>query len=285
MLSADESEANLLHANSLPATGRRHKIARWEGPERVSACGAPPGRSPRDAVDCPPQASSSAPPHNDLPLRPGSARRDWLHAARSEPPPRDERHREVPRRRVPRVAGGVGAFLRAFPLDDAPSSGRAVASRSFAPRGRRPRPCARSSSSSRTPASSAPCPSSSSRTASALMFTAPIIVTVLAFPLLGERVGLPRWVAVAVGFGGRPRHHPSREPPLRPLGAARARLGLLLCGLPDMDPAPDPRGIRPRPSSSTPPRRARSSPRSRFRGSHACPPRQATSPRSPESGW
>ena len=39
-------------------------------------------------------------------------------------------------------------------------------------------------------------------TASAVMFTAPIIVTVLAFPLLRERVGLPRWLAVAVGFAG-----------------------------------------------------------------------------------
>ena len=39
-------------------------------------------------------------------------------------------------------------------------------------------------------------------TASAVMFTAPIIVTALAVPLLGERVGLRRWIAVAVGFAG-----------------------------------------------------------------------------------
>ena len=39
-------------------------------------------------------------------------------------------------------------------------------------------------------------------TASLLMFTAPVIVTVLAIPLLGERVGLRRWAAVAVGFAG-----------------------------------------------------------------------------------
>ena len=39
-------------------------------------------------------------------------------------------------------------------------------------------------------------------TASALMFTTPIIVTVLAIPLLRERVALPRWLAVAVGFAG-----------------------------------------------------------------------------------
>ena len=39
-------------------------------------------------------------------------------------------------------------------------------------------------------------------TASSLMFTTPIIVTVLAVPLLRERVGLPRWLAIAVGFAG-----------------------------------------------------------------------------------
>ena len=39
-------------------------------------------------------------------------------------------------------------------------------------------------------------------TASAVMFTAPIIVTALAVPLLRERVGLRRWTAVAVGFAG-----------------------------------------------------------------------------------
>ena len=39
-------------------------------------------------------------------------------------------------------------------------------------------------------------------TASAVMFTAPIIVTALAVPLLRERVGLRRWTAVAIGFAG-----------------------------------------------------------------------------------
>ena len=39
-------------------------------------------------------------------------------------------------------------------------------------------------------------------TASAVMFTAPIIVTALAVPLLRERVGLRRWTAVAIGFVG-----------------------------------------------------------------------------------
>ncbi|MED5407923.1 MAG: DMT family transporter [Pseudomonadota bacterium] len=39
-------------------------------------------------------------------------------------------------------------------------------------------------------------------TASAIMFTAPLIVTALSVPLLGERVGLRRWAAVVVGFIG-----------------------------------------------------------------------------------
>ena len=39
-------------------------------------------------------------------------------------------------------------------------------------------------------------------TASSVMFTAPIIVTALAVPLLRERVGLQRWMAVAIGFAG-----------------------------------------------------------------------------------
>ena len=39
-------------------------------------------------------------------------------------------------------------------------------------------------------------------TASAIMFTAPLIVTALSVPLLGERVGIRRWTAVIVGFFG-----------------------------------------------------------------------------------
>ncbi len=39
-------------------------------------------------------------------------------------------------------------------------------------------------------------------TASAIMFTAPLIVTALSVPLLGERVGPRRWAAVAIGFAG-----------------------------------------------------------------------------------
>lgn len=39
-------------------------------------------------------------------------------------------------------------------------------------------------------------------TASAIMFTAPLMVTALSVPLLGERVGARRWSAVLVGFVG-----------------------------------------------------------------------------------
>jgi len=39
-------------------------------------------------------------------------------------------------------------------------------------------------------------------TASAIMFTAPLMVTALSAPLLGEKVGLRRWSAVVVGFIG-----------------------------------------------------------------------------------
>jgi len=39
-------------------------------------------------------------------------------------------------------------------------------------------------------------------TASAINFTAPIIVVLLSIPVLGERVGLHRWTAVVVGFMG-----------------------------------------------------------------------------------
>ncbi len=36
----------------------------------------------------------------------------------------------------------------------------------------------------------------------ALAFTAPLFVTALSMPVLGERVGLRRWAAVVIGFGG-----------------------------------------------------------------------------------
>jgi len=39
-------------------------------------------------------------------------------------------------------------------------------------------------------------------TASAIMFTAPLMVTALSYPFLGERVGFRRWSAVIVGFFG-----------------------------------------------------------------------------------
>lgn len=39
-------------------------------------------------------------------------------------------------------------------------------------------------------------------TAAAISFTSPLVVTALSVPLLGEKVGLHRWAAVAVGFAG-----------------------------------------------------------------------------------
>ena len=39
-------------------------------------------------------------------------------------------------------------------------------------------------------------------TASAISFTAPIMVVILSVPLLGEKVGIHRWIAVGVGFVG-----------------------------------------------------------------------------------
>ena len=39
-------------------------------------------------------------------------------------------------------------------------------------------------------------------TASIIMFLAPILVTLLSIPVLGERVSLRRWLAIAVAFGG-----------------------------------------------------------------------------------
>ncbi len=39
-------------------------------------------------------------------------------------------------------------------------------------------------------------------TASAIMFTAPLLVTAMSVPFLGERVGPRRWAAVLVGFAG-----------------------------------------------------------------------------------
>ena len=39
-------------------------------------------------------------------------------------------------------------------------------------------------------------------TASTIMFLTPILITILAIPLLGESVGIRRWVGVLVGFSG-----------------------------------------------------------------------------------
>ncbi len=61
--------------------------------------------------------------------------------------------------------------------------------------------------------------------ASAIMFVTPIIVTAFSVPLLGERVGLPRWIGVFVGFGGaliilRPGGNMLMLASLLPFGAA-----------------------------------------------------------------
>jgi len=39
-------------------------------------------------------------------------------------------------------------------------------------------------------------------TASTIMFMSPVIVTILAIPLLGEKVGVRRWIGIAIGFAG-----------------------------------------------------------------------------------
>jgi len=39
-------------------------------------------------------------------------------------------------------------------------------------------------------------------TASTIMFMAPIIVTILSIPLLGEKVGVRRWIGIVIGFAG-----------------------------------------------------------------------------------
>lgn len=39
-------------------------------------------------------------------------------------------------------------------------------------------------------------------TATTMMFTSPILVTILSIPLLGEKVGIRRWAGIIVGFAG-----------------------------------------------------------------------------------
>ena len=72
-------------------------------------------------------------------------------------------------------------------------------------------------------------------TATAIFFTGPLIVVTLAVPLLGERVGVRRWLAVLVGFAGaliiiRPGADGT------PLGGAlNSRLGAVLRALSGID--------------------------------------------------
>ncbi len=39
-------------------------------------------------------------------------------------------------------------------------------------------------------------------TAATIMFMSPVILTILSIPLLGEKVGLRRWIGIAIGFAG-----------------------------------------------------------------------------------
>jgi len=39
-------------------------------------------------------------------------------------------------------------------------------------------------------------------TAATIMFMTPVIVTILSIPLLGEKVGIRRWIGIAIGFAG-----------------------------------------------------------------------------------
>lgn len=60
---------------------------------------------------------------------------------------------------------------------------------------------------------------------SAILYVIPLIVTALALPFLGERVGLRRWLGVAVGFAGaliviRPGSGAFQAAALLPLGGA-----------------------------------------------------------------
>ncbi len=62
-------------------------------------------------------------------------------------------------------------------------------------------------------------------TLTSITFTAAFMVVMLSIPLLGERVGIRRWLAVLVGFGGaiviiRPGGDIATEPSLMALGAA-----------------------------------------------------------------
>lgn len=61
--------------------------------------------------------------------------------------------------------------------------------------------------------------------ATAIMFVAPILVTALSIPVLGEKVGPRRWVGIAIGFIGaliiiRPGMGVAQTVALLPLGAA-----------------------------------------------------------------
>ena len=69
--------------------------------------------------------------------------------------------------------------------------------------------------------------------ASALLFVNPLLITALSGPVLGERIGLARWVAVGLGFAGallvlKPGAGVFSWGALAPLGAAVAFAGAAL---------------------------------------------------------
>jgi drug/metabolite transporter (DMT)-like permease len=69
--------------------------------------------------------------------------------------------------------------------------------------------------------------------ASALLFVNPLLITALSGPVLGERIGLARWLAVGLGFAGallvlKPGTGVFRWGALAPLGAAVAFAGAAL---------------------------------------------------------
>ena len=62
-----------------------------------------------------------------------------------------------------------------------------------------------------------------------ISFFAPMVITALAGPLLGEWAGWRRWLAILVGFCRRPDHHPAGRRRVRPRPCLCARLDAVHC--------------------------------------------------------
>ncbi len=87
--------------------------------------------------------------------------------------------------------------------------------------------------------------------AASISLTAPLVVALLAWPMLGERTTVGRLVALGVGFVGRADRDPARHRAL-PVGIARRGAERhLLCALPDPDAAHRRQRTRPRRRRST----------------------------------